>query len=115
MALKGIVINDLFDFRGYDVINFDHNMKILISEFNEKISKTIILSISDKEQRNLLKEVLVENSVKFIECNSLEEVKINKVNICLIDNAISFGIFDDVEVITESELFPNKKADKGKI
>lgn len=114
MSLKGIVINDLFDFRGYDVINFDHNMKLLISEFNEKISKTIILSISDKEQRNLLKEVLVENSVKFIECNSLEEVKINKVNICLIDNAISFGIFDDVEVITESELFPNKKQTKAK-
>lgn len=112
--LKGIKIDEVFDFKGYDVINYDHNLKLLINELNEKISKTIVLSISDKEQNNLIKEVLIENNIKFKECLAIEDIKLNSVNICLIENSISFGIFDDIELITNNELFPSKKQTKAK-
>ena len=59
-------------------------------------------------------EILKENDVKFVIIEGAEKVKINTVNICEIENAISFGIYDDFEVITEDEIFPKSKKNKAK-
>ena len=47
-GLSGVKLDRVFDIYGYDVINYDHNLKILINELKEKASKTVIITISTK-------------------------------------------------------------------
>lgn len=113
-SLNEVKLDRVFDIDGYDVINYDHNLKLLINELKEKVSKTIIITISNSEKLSLVKEILNENDVRYEIVNDVEKVKANKVNICEIENAISFGIYNDFEVITEDELFPKNKKNRAK-
>lgn len=113
-SLKNIKLDKVFDLKGYDVINYDHNFKLLINELNEKYSKTVVISIEEKEKRNLIKEIFDDNNIKYINCENIKDIKLNKINFCEIENAISFGIFDGVELITDNELFPKDKKSKAK-
>lgn len=113
-SLSKIKLDKVHSINGYDVINYDHNFKLLISELSEKYSKTIVISISEKEKANLIKEIFNDNNIKYNECLTTSNILENKVNFCEFENGISFGIFDSVELITDNELFPKRKKNKAK-
>lgn len=113
-SLSKIKLDKVYSINGYDVINYDHNFKLLISELSEKYSKTIVISINEKEKANLIKEIFNDNNIKYNECLITANILENKVNFCEFENGISFGIFDSIELITDNELFPRRKKNKTK-
>ena len=113
-SLIDIKLDQVFTFNTYDVINYDHNLKLLLSELKEKFSKFIIISIQTKEKEPLVKEILKENEIKIKEIKEINDLDKNRVNFYKLDNAIGYGVYDEVEIITEDELFPNNKKSKAK-
>ena len=107
-SLKDIKLDKIYEIKGFSVVSYDSDLRRLVSELKDDYAKTYVLCIKD-EKKKIVLEVLKEFNVSFIECKRIDQIKENQVNIIDISNAISFGFYNDIEVITEKELFPKIK------
>lgn len=108
-SLKDIKLDKVFDVRGFSVITYDTDLRLLYTELKDKSAKTYVIAFSSKEKENLIIELLKENGISINKCKKISDVKEKEVNIMEIANAISFAFYDELEVITEKELFPKLK------
>ena len=108
-SLSDIKIDKILDIHGFMVITYDRDLRLFLSEMREKFSKTYVISLDSKERESLIKALLKENNIEFNEIKNEKEINVDKVNIIRLDNAISFGFYNELELITEKELFPTIK------
>ena len=107
-SAKDILLDKVFDVGGFSVVTYDSDLRLLLSELKEGFSKTYVICIKD-EKKGLIEELLRENKISFNECNKISNIKESSINLIDISNAISYGFYDSIEVITEKELFPKLK------
>lgn len=113
-SLKDIRIDKVFDVKGFSIITYDNDLRLLLSELKDKSAKTYVLAFSTVEKENLIIELLKQNGISFNKINKVNSIKENEINIIDINNAISFGFYNEFEVITEKELFPKLKKNFAK-
>ena len=106
-SLNSIKLDTVLNLNGYRVNNYAMDLKTLFEDIRVS-SKRHFIVLETKAKAELIKNILNDNSVSFG-----EETFEHKVNIHIIDNAISFA-FDDVCVLTEKELFPKYSFKKTK-
>ncbi len=102
-------LDEIFHLKGFEINSYDHNMKLLINELLDNKKETIVLAMDEKEKYLLVKEILSENDILFYEANEIKDIQEKKNNLILIDNAISYGIYNEIKVITEKEIYPKHK------
>lgn len=113
-SLKDIRLDKIYDLNGYDIITYDHDLRILISELNMSSSSTYIVSVDTKEKMQLIEELFNNNELKYFKAKNINDIKESAINLINIENAISYGIFNEVALITEKELFPRSKKNFAK-
>lgn len=109
-SLPGITLSAIINLNGYAVLDYQNDIRNLIQELSAS-KKTIILSTTGMERYGLLKEILIQNDIKFVETS---EVTANKINLTIIENALSFAMADDLEVIHETHIFKKPSLKKAK-
>ncbi len=110
-SIKGLELMGLFGVNSYKVIDYQNDFKVLIKDLSEK--ETCIITLRSNEKMNLLKSILDEGNISYIETDFFR-INFKKINLVLCDNAIGFGIYDFVEVISEDEIFKSNKNAKVK-
>ncbi len=107
-VLNGIKLNKSFNFSSIVPEKFNSNYNML-NEYLEKSlykNKTIIISVENENK--------IDNIIKFIKFTivktDLNNIQKNKINIINLDIEEGF-IIDDYIVLTENELFKNRKKD----
>lgn len=106
-SLNGISLDTILNLYGYRVNNYAMDLKTLFEDVRISSKKHFIV-LETKDKAELIKNILLDNNISFG-----EETFEHKVNIHIIDNAISFA-FDDICVLTEKELFPKYSFKKTK-
>lgn len=114
-TLKDIKLDNIINIEGVDIVNYHNNIKNLCEDVT--ISKKTILIICYKQlSLNIILETfkVQDKEINIIDDLCDENIKINKVNICIIDSAISFGFLNGIEVITEDQIFKKTKLRNSK-
>ncbi|MGD9605189.1 MAG: DEAD/DEAH box helicase, partial [Bacilli bacterium] len=114
-SLNDVLINSLFSLKGYSVIDYQNDIRNLLEDIKANKKKTFVFAFSKLERLGLFKEILKEGQVNFWEATNFSEVKEEQINLIQAENAISFGFFEDnLEVITEQEIFKSIKNVKAR-
>ncbi|HNZ49885.1 MAG TPA: transcription-repair coupling factor [Bacilli bacterium] len=114
-SLNDVAIDCVFPLKGYSVIDYQNDLRNLVADVQANKSKTFVFACSQAERIGLLKEIFKEAEIKFTEPTSFLEIKPEQVHIMLIENALSFGFFEDhLEVLTEAEIFKTLKKSKAR-
>lgn len=110
-SINGLELMGIYGINSYKVIDYQNDFRMLTKDLLEK--EFCVITLRTKEKINLIKSILSEANVSYIETNFFN-IKSNKINIVLCENAIGFGIYDFIEVITEDEIFKSNKNNKVK-
>lgn len=108
-SINGLELMGIYGVNSYKVIDYQNDFKMLTKDLLEK--ESCIITLRTKDKLNLIKSILSEANVSYIETD-FYNIKSNKINLVLCENAIGFGIYDFVEVITEDEIFKSNKNNK---
>ena len=96
-----IDVKDIININGFEVVNYQNNIKLLTEELKNK--RSYVLSFSKIERLNTMKEILDANDIKY-------SVDINdnaNVHLILDENIISFGFYNSLSVIDETCIYKN--------
>lgn len=111
-ATKGISqlkIYGLYNALGYKTYEYQNNMSILIEDFkNNRTTK--YLSFSNHGSLDLMCEILKENNIKYQVISDLHDKIKEKIILFECDNSLSYGFFNDFEVIDEKDIFKTTKS-----
>lgn len=114
-SLPNIKLDNMFTINGYQVIDYQNDIKNLVNDLKTNNKKTFVFCLSTEERLNLVKEILEHNDLDSIVINNFDECKVNSINLIKSENAISFGFLEDsLEVLTEKEIFKELKYKKTK-
>ncbi len=105
-------LDALFVLNGIAVIDYQNDIKNLISDLQVNLGKTFVFAFFTEERLNLLKEILNENDLPVNLIESFEKLVPKKINLIKSENAISFGFLGKIEVYTELEIFKKFKVQK---
>ena len=98
-----IKLNKTIDIGGYEAINYQNNIKLLLEDL--KKDGRYVITFSKDEYLNLMKEVLDANGIIY----SLKEDE-SKIRLLKCDNSISFAFFNDIYVIDEANIYKKAKS-----
>lgn len=107
-------LDKMFDIEGIAVIDYQNDIKALISDLKANPNKTFVFAFYTEERLNLIGEILSENKVNYIRISAFKDLISGAVNLIRSDNAISFGFIGKIEVFTEEEIFKRFKVPKTK-
>jgi transcription-repair coupling factor (superfamily II helicase) len=105
-------IEKIFVLNGYPVIDYQNNIKSLIQDLKANPEKTFIFALFTEERLNLLQEIFSENDLPISRLNNFAGLKSKGINLICSENAVSYGILGEYEVITEQEVFKDLKVQK---
>lgn len=105
-SLINIKLDKIYCFNSYLVPNYQSNIPALTTDIKANKNKTYVFAIETKEEINLFFEVLKEQKIESFIISNFSEIRKSKVNLILVENAISFGTYSEYEVLTDKELFP---------
>lgn len=105
-------IEKIFVLNGYPVIDYQNNIKSLIQDLKANPEKTFIFALFTEERLNLLQEIFSENDLPISRLNNFARLKSKGINLICSENAVSYGILGEYEVITEQEVFKDLKVQK---
>ena len=104
-TLPNIRLDNLFDFNGYSIVNYQNDIPTFCADLAANPQKTYVLALESKEKVGLLFDILQERSLgpNIIEnCSQLER---NRINLIHLPSALGYGFYNDIEVITDAEIF----------
>lgn len=103
-GLPQLKLAGLFDIKGYKTYDYENNMPNIVSDMKEN-RKQIYFTFKNNKSLELIKELFDANEIKYNILNSFDEQ--GKENISLIEsnNAISYGLFGEYEVISDNQIF----------
>ncbi|NLD26220.1 MAG: DEAD/DEAH box helicase, partial [Acholeplasmataceae bacterium] len=105
-------IEKIFSINGYSVIDYQNNIKSLLQDVKANPEKTFIFALFTEERLQILQEIFSENAIQFYRTKDFSGIKSKKVNLILSENAVSYGLYGEYEVITEQEIFKQLKTQK---
>lgn len=108
-SINGLELMGIYGINSYKVVDYQNDFKMLTKDLLEK--KSCIISLRTKEKMSLLESILGEANVSYIKTDFFN-IKTDKINLVLCENALGFGIYDFVELITEDEIFKSNKNSK---
>ncbi len=88
---------EFIDIKGYSVVNYHNNIKILLEEIIGSDNR-VIINITKKENINLMSEILNSKGIEF-------NTNTSKVLLTNFENAISIGFYNNLSVIDESNIY----------
>ncbi len=109
-GLPKLELLGIFEFHGYKTIDYQNDFKAFIEDIKTTTTKTYI-TFKEEQRLKLIEELLKENNIKYQIINNLNE-DIKAIGLILCDNAISYGIFNQYQVITEEEIFRTTKKNR---
>lgn len=114
-SLNDILLDKIYSLDGYSVIDYQNDLKNLVLDLKTNKTKTFVFAFNDQTRLHLLKEIFEDNRLEIFNINTLDNINKGKINLIWIENSLSFGfIKENLEVITEVEVFQNVKAPKTK-
>ena len=96
-----IDVKDIININGFEVVNYQNNIKLLTEELKNK--RSYVLSFSKIERLNTMKEILDANDIKY----SMDINDNANVHLILDENIISFGFYNGLSVIDETCIYKN--------
>lgn len=108
-----LALDGLFDIGGTAVVDYQNDVKALVSDLKANPEKTYVFAFYAEERLNLLGEILRENEIDHRRIASFREL-VPGVNLIRSENALSFGFLGKLEVFTEEEIFKRFKVPKAK-
>ena len=112
-TLSNIKLNQIINIDGIDIIDYHNNIKNLIEDLS-MANKTILLVCYKDLSINIIEESFKMQDREYVLINDCLDIKQNKINICKLSNAISFGFIRGLEVITEEHIFKKVKLKNSK-
>ena len=97
----------IYEFNGFKTYDYQNDFKAFVADIKTTNLKTYIV-FKEEQRLNLVKELLLENEVQFSVLKTIND-NFKKVGLIVSDNAISYGIFGEYQVITEEEIFRKTK------
>lgn len=87
------------DFKAYSIVSYQNNIKLLLDEM-KKSKEKYILSFSKNENKNIMIETLNAYNIEY----SLDSFD-KRISVILCDNSISFGFYNGINLIDESNIY----------
>ena len=107
-SLPQLKLIGLYDIHGYKTYNYENNIPVFIEEIkNSRIKK--ILTFSNSHSLDLIEALFKENDIKYQKINDIKQELKEKVILVESDNSLSYGFFNDFEVIDECDIFRSTK------
>ncbi|MDD3171986.1 MAG: CarD family transcriptional regulator, partial [Bacilli bacterium] len=113
-TLKAVRLDKIFDFNGYLIVNYQNDILNLCEDIKINTNKTYLLALENKEKIDLLAEVFGEKDIKFTILEDINSLKRSAVNLVISKNALGYGFYNDIEVITDTEIFKHALHKKTK-
>lgn len=110
-SIHGIETKGIYGLNSYKVVNYQNDFKMMVKDFSEK--KFSVVALSSVEKIDILIDILDGNNIDYV-VTDFFNIDFNKINIVLSSNAISFGIGELIEVITDEEIFKQSKNSRVK-
>ncbi len=107
-------LDKIFDLKGISVIDYQNDIKTLISDLQINSDKTFVFAFYTEERINLLDEIFKDNNLQSKRIDSFKNLIPKAINLIRSNNAISFGFLGKIEVYTEEEIFKKFKVQKTK-
>ena len=112
-SMNDIKLNNIISIDGIDIIDYHNNIKGFCEDVTTTLKTILILCYKDISI-NIIKETFLVQEKEIYQINDISELKQNKINICKVDNGISFGFIKGIEVITEDHIFRKVKLKNSK-
>ena len=114
-SLNNLAINQIYSIKGYSVIDYQNDIRNLMEDIKANKKKTFVFAFEKQERLGLLKEILKEAQIGFVENETFADLESEKINLIFSENALSYGLFEsNLEVITEQEVFKSVKNVKAR-
>ena len=101
------------DSDGLQVIDYHNNIKNFCEDITST-NKTILIICYKEISKNIILDTFKTQNKEIYQINDISDIKKNKVNICIMENGISFGFINGLEVITEDHIFKKIKLKNSK-
>lgn len=109
-SLNDIPLSKILDFESYETPSYQGNIKIFLDDIKLNKQKKYIIALEDEKQLILMKDILDNAEIKYSTALNFKA----SITLAVLENPISFGIINNIEVITTKELFISKKRSKIK-
>lgn len=111
-GLPQLKLLGLYDFKGYKTYDYENNMPSIVNDM--KINKKkIYLTFKSYKSLELIKELFSANDIKFDIINDFNNLGKEMISLIVCENAISYGLFGEYEVISETQIFAKTKKSKN--
>ena len=108
-----ISLTQMLDLDGYSVIDYQNDIKNWVMDLKLH-QKTVVIACATKNTLGLVSEILRSNEVVFHIAYTMKDLKSHKINVIESDNAVSFGMMEGIEVISEANIFKKMKLKQTK-
>ncbi|HHU56587.1 MAG TPA: transcription-repair coupling factor [Acholeplasmataceae bacterium] len=109
-----IKLTNILDIDGYEVVDYQNDIKNFIEDLKANPKKTFIILFSSFDKLGLMEEILNSNNINVNICNNIRELKTSHVNLIICDNPIGFGFINSIEVLSENNIFKKMRYRKAK-
>ena len=113
-TLPGIRLDKIFDFNGYPIVNYQNDIPNLCADLAANPQKTYVLAMESQEKVGLLYEILKDRSIPSHIIEDFSQYKKGRVNLIFAKSVLSYGFYNDIEVITDTEIFKTHSLRKTK-
>ena len=108
-SLNDIPLDKIFDLATINNFEYNNNLKTMIEDIRNNREKTYIITHQSDLKMQHIKEMLDIYKLEYYYINDFNEVKRNKINLIICENAI--GFIDNeiyIEILTPNEFSPSK-------
>lgn len=113
-TLPSIKLDRIFDFNGYPVVNYQNDIATLCADLAANPQKTYIIALESKEKVGLLFDIFKERSLVPSIIENISQYKKTRINLVYGQAMLGYGFYNDIEVITDSEIFKTPALKKTK-
>ena len=106
-GLPKLELLGIFEINGYKTVDYQNDFKLILDDLGHVNTKTY-LTFKDENRLNLIKELFEENGVSIKILKNFDD-SFEKIGLIICKNAISFGLFNKYQVITEEQIFKSTK------
>ena len=107
-GLPQLRVYGMFDLQGYKVFEYQNNMPVFVDDMkNTRIKR--YLSFSNMNSLDLVRAIFDENSISYDILEDVTKSSKEKISLFVSEQSLSYGFFNDFEVIDEANIFKSTK------
>lgn len=110
-SLNGIKLTSLIDVKSINNLDYNNNIKLVISDLKSNLNRTYIVTHFDEAKLNFLREIFNNNELEY----NLYDIEDSSINLVVCKNAYGFIDYElNIEVLTPNEYSPGKISKSSK-